>query len=119
MRTHTYAYTFTSHNEQLTWKKLEIANGASGISMPADWTEANVTLYLPANPHWTYTFHLVKAQYENENDFTGICNGQHKDNNEYVACSIKVESGGNVIRLNEFYRNGSSVGTVKMTIWYR
>ncbi len=108
---------FDDVNSNLQWKTLSIDNGASGITIPEVWSEANVEVTFGLNPEFHTSIHVLRANIADGEERNYIAGSANSTTDCHTVNIIVTKAG---VRLRRYFYAGEVItNTCKMVVSYR
>ena len=104
-------------NSNLQWKTLSIDNGATGITIPGAWSEANVEVTFGLNPEFHTSIHVLRANIADGEERNYIAGSANNPTDCHTVNIIVTKAG---VRLRRYFYAGEVItNTCKMVVSYR
>ena len=104
-------------NSNLQWKTLSIDNGASGITIPEAWSEANVEVTFGLNPEFHTSIHVLRANIADGEERNYIAGSANSPADCHTVNIIVTKTG---VRLRRYFYAGEVItNACKMVVSYR
>ena len=108
---------FDDVNSNLQWKTLSIDNGATGITIPGAWSEANVEVTFGLNPEFHTSIHVLRANIADGEERNYIAGSANSPTDCHTVNIIVTKAG---VRLRRYFYAGEVItNTCKMVVSYR
>lgn len=108
---------FDAVNSNLQWKTLSIDNGATGITIPGAWSEANVEVTFGLNPEFHTSIHVLRANIADGEERNYIAGSANSPTDCHTVNIIVTKAG---VRLRRYFYAGEVItNACKMVVSYR